>query len=78
MHAAEREERGEEAVGDEGPADRLVLAVTATEPKSIRFILNSVLHDVHATHAHLKVNSAPFSDKGGFRATRKQPGYAPD
>ena len=76
MRAAEREERGEEAVGDEGPADRLVLAVTATEPKSI---LNSVsvLHmhrDVHATHAHLKVNSAPFSDKGGFRATRKQPG----
>ena len=96
MRAVEREERGEEAVGDEGPADRFVLAVTAAEaswlwqlimcstrcrfsrgrkPKSIRF---SVLRDVHATHAHFRVNSAPFSDKGGFRATRKQPGYAPD
>ena len=28
-------------------------------------------------HAHFRVNSAPFRDKGGFRATRKQPGYAP-
>ena len=32
---------------------------------------------VHAMHAHFRLNSAPFSNKGCFWATRKQPGYVP-